>query len=527
LAYILNIYRGIAVLATALDMKPLSPELLVILALAHISIGDEENADYFFRKAAYLHRTLTGQSTADLETMFNNLYKSIGISASVSALNKMEPDFQEEEEDEEMLEEEDEETEEGHRSKNKGRKQTVKKSTSKIKKLSNASTASSVKSIGKNRSKTKSLQGIKKSKKKKLSNASIASSVSPLRKTQSKSKSKKGDKTKNKKLSVESTASSVAPLRKNKSKNKALNAKAKKKQSKKLHGEEEVSSTEAEEEDENNNYGQEEEGEEEGEMGGEFYTRKTSLSRGGDKKPNQIVRYPKFDFIPELTDLIVDDAILPPLRPSIMIPWNVTETSDKLKALFLSMHSGQVDDDEARRQNMNMGGGEDDLSGVASNNVITAEYDQIAKDLDVNAEGEEEEDEEEEEQEEDNAVKGKQKKSKSKAKMSKRMSKKKSTKKSQQQIQELFQSTEEMPTDSQLPRKSNVKGKKGSNKKKDDKNVPVFVNRLGSELIWAGQLLLQLRVFDVSDNTYISLFRIVIIKLKLCLIMIDVGWGFD
>ncbi|CAL8130654.1 unnamed protein product [Orchesella dallaii] len=62
--------RGLDCLGAALGLRPMAPEILVIVGVANSLIGNDIAADYFFRKAAYVHRTITGNSTEDIEKLF-------------------------------------------------------------------------------------------------------------------------------------------------------------------------------------------------------------------------------------------------------------------------------------------------------------------------------------------------------------------------------------------------------------------------------------------------------------------------
>ncbi|ODM97360.1 Cilia- and flagella-associated protein 70 [Orchesella cincta] len=62
--------RGLDCLGAALGLRPMAPEILVIVGVANSLIGNDIAADYFFRKAAYVQRTITGKSTEDIEKLF-------------------------------------------------------------------------------------------------------------------------------------------------------------------------------------------------------------------------------------------------------------------------------------------------------------------------------------------------------------------------------------------------------------------------------------------------------------------------
>lgn len=73
--------RGLECLGAALGIFPMSPEILVIVGIANSLIGNDIAADYFFRKATYVHRTITGQPTHDIEKLFtvNNARKPFNM----------------------------------------------------------------------------------------------------------------------------------------------------------------------------------------------------------------------------------------------------------------------------------------------------------------------------------------------------------------------------------------------------------------------------------------------------------------
>ncbi|XP_035710703.1 uncharacterized protein LOC118436523 [Folsomia candida] len=482
-------------------MKPLSPELLVILALAHIAIGAEEDSDYFFRKAAYLHRTLTGQSTQGLDELLTKLSKSVGLVESVTDILRAEMLYPPKKQELEEIEVQ----EELYQPEPEPVPIPVRPSARfSIRDPNSPPIANERKSIAP--SKKKSL----------LPRMSIAPTDAgdfeividpPSARTSEKRRSSDMQK---KSILEKATKNSTIP--------------------------EVIIPEIVEQVDEPGII-------EVAKVEEEFYTRKVSLSREEPPKAEPLPhpKQPKFDFIPDLSDLIVDDSILPPLRPSIFVPWNVTEYSNRLRDLI--SQSGADDKDKADLAEDLVDEEEESVAGVAPLNVIKAEYDQLVKDnmestpssTKLTSNGSKKKLHGSE-----NDIVGSQA---SKSELRHKSSSTTTTmgKKSEYEIleikhvdnnkkdgqdivvNELFLAQKQ---DGILPPSQSVveDGVGGSGD-----SPPVFVNRLGSELIWAGQLLLQLRMFDVRSNyvysrknrrrsemeNYVHVFEL------------DVGWSFD
>lgn len=72
---------GLECLGAALGLYPMAPEILVVVGIANSLAGNQVAADYFFRKAAYIHRIITGQSTDEIDKLFttNNTAKPFDI----------------------------------------------------------------------------------------------------------------------------------------------------------------------------------------------------------------------------------------------------------------------------------------------------------------------------------------------------------------------------------------------------------------------------------------------------------------
>ena len=64
--------RAIGFIGQALKLYPLSPEIMVLLAVAHRKLGNEARSKYFFLKARLLHLMLTGKDTSKAEADFSS-----------------------------------------------------------------------------------------------------------------------------------------------------------------------------------------------------------------------------------------------------------------------------------------------------------------------------------------------------------------------------------------------------------------------------------------------------------------------
>jgi hypothetical protein len=77
--------RAISCLGAALKVRPLCPEILVLLGAAHSNLGNEVASEYFFKKARFVHHLLTGRDTNTIEQEFHNIsvmWKTVTEAAS-------------------------------------------------------------------------------------------------------------------------------------------------------------------------------------------------------------------------------------------------------------------------------------------------------------------------------------------------------------------------------------------------------------------------------------------------------------
>lgn len=89
--------RGLECLEAALEQRPMAPEVLVIVGLAHNILGNDSLADNYFRKAGYIQRTVTAEKTTDLDKLYSKgttpLPHSVAqLSQSIDAFDKAKRD---------------------------------------------------------------------------------------------------------------------------------------------------------------------------------------------------------------------------------------------------------------------------------------------------------------------------------------------------------------------------------------------------------------------------------------------------
>jgi hypothetical protein len=416
----------------------------VIMGLSHACLGQEENADYFFRKAAFIHRTLIGQTTEGLHEMFDNVSKTVSVAQSIKEMSKVESTLTSKQFSPSVVEDQ------------------------LIDSMSSANNPEES-----------------------IAEETIAAPQSTRRASLEEKKRKSSDFSK-----------------------RAPNAVGGEKQR--------VQSIEIPEvKPEGSRQSVINKGSEES-LEDEFYTRKNSLSR--DVPPPTPIP-PKYDFTPELTDIRVEDSILPVLRPSILIPWNITEFTEQLKEL-VGIDVTYYQEEQNQKRNSQV------LSTTtvdgAPDTVIVAEYDDLLKKKDSITKKRKSSDKGQGDGSNVPKVKGKSIEESAR----KSGEKKKKGKNKQHGIALVSDQNEPKRTSDEM---KPISASQANYDFMEDENephleqeedgslsirvpnkqemapptppsAPIFVKKLGSELIWAAQLLLQLRMFDV--NCFIIVWKI-------------------
>jgi hypothetical protein len=334
--------RGIDCLNAALSLRPSCPELMVILALAYVQIGNEIASDFFFRRAAYFHRVLTGRSsTAQQDGKLEILSKTVGVRESVQKLDKVE----------EMI------------AQQKLMKEDI---------ISNTDTNNSAAEVYPD-SNHKGMNTERQ-------NANSSSPLHHERRSSLKRTDHKRDSNVTSYTHRESTARRKGPLLHKGAKprvpvaaiqasvafGKTMNKKS-------------IPRPGPEEEGEEGEASQQEKPEQGKPEQRHFFGLDEALfnQRSAADHLKRSAEHPlRFDFANELRTICLADVYLPPFSPSIRIPWNVTEYNEKLKDFLPPVQEPVAEEPRL--------GSVETAKEIASDVAIKAEYDKLLLDRDSN-----------------------------------------------------------------------------------------------------------------------------------------------